>query len=347
MIALRRINPVDSRMHRRPIALPRWTLLPLVTLLFAVMALSMGCAGEKKKKTDKGGDKAATPTEAPPAPANPAATDGTDPGQPAAPIGPEARRKKLEDAIKLKTKMTAAPADVAAPPKSAKKSKSGLAWKILRKGSGSERAGRDDTVWVHYSSWAKDGGLIFSTWKKGEPTEKEMATQSKGWAEVLPMMAVGERRRVWMSPKLAHPRHLRKKRGARTMDIELVRLRKAPPPPSDVAKPPKDAEKTASGLAYRVLKAGTGKEHPAADGSASVRYSGWTTKGRFFDGTDGDESRTVNMGSVIAGWTEGLQLMVVGQKSRFWIPEKLAYNGMPKKPKGMLVFDVELVEIPK
>ena len=50
---------------------------------------------------------------------------------------------------------------------------------------------------------------------------------------------------------------------------------------------------------------------------------------------------------MIAGWTEGVQLMVEGQKCRFWIPEDLAYKGQPGMPKGMLVFDVELIKIGK
>jgi peptidylprolyl isomerase len=48
---------------------------------------------------------------------------------------------------------------------------------------------------------------------------------------------------------------------------------------------------------------------------------------------------------VIPGWTEGLQLMVVGETRRFWIPSKLAYDGQPGAPQGMLVFDVELLEV--
>jgi peptidylprolyl isomerase len=48
---------------------------------------------------------------------------------------------------------------------------------------------------------------------------------------------------------------------------------------------------------------------------------------------------------VIPGWTDGMQTMVVGQKERFWIPEQLAYEGKPGRPQGMLVFDVELLEI--
>ena len=48
---------------------------------------------------------------------------------------------------------------------------------------------------------------------------------------------------------------------------------------------------------------------------------------------------------VIPGWTEGLQMMVEGEKRRFWIPESLAYAGQPGQPQGMLVFEVELIKI--
>ena len=54
---------------------------------------------------------------------------------------------------------------------------------------------------------------------------------------------------------------------------------------------------------------------------------------------------TFPLNGVIPGWTEGVQLMVVGEKRRLWIPEELAYAGRPGAPQGMLVFDVELLEI--
>ena len=55
--------------------------------------------------------------------------------------------------------------------------------------------------------------------------------------------------------------------------------------------------------------------------------------------------RTLSLEEVIRGWTEGMQLMVEGEKTRFWIPEALAYKGEMGSPRGMLVFDVELVRI--
>ena len=118
--------------------------------------------------------------------------------------------------------------------------------------------------------------------------------------------------------------------------------------PSDVAAPPKTAEKTASGLASRVIKKGTGKEHPTATSVVTVHYSGWTTDGKLFDSSVVRGSpATFGLNQVIPGWTEGLQLMVVGEKRRLWIPEDLAYAGRPGRPQGMLVFDVELLGIKK
>lgn len=116
--------------------------------------------------------------------------------------------------------------------------------------------------------------------------------------------------------------------------------------PADVAAPPADAETTASGLASKVLKAGTGTENPTATSTVNVHYTGWTTDGKRFDSSvERGETISFPLNRVIAGWTEGVQLMVVGEKRRFWIPEALAYQGRPGAPAGMLVFDVELFEI--
>jgi peptidylprolyl isomerase len=118
------------------------------------------------------------------------------------------------------------------------------------------------------------------------------------------------------------------------------------PAPPDVAAPPADAQVTASGLASKVLTPGKGTEHPKADDSVKVHYTGWTTDGKMFDSSVARERPVVlPLNRVIAGWTEGLQLMVEGEKRRLWIPAKLAYDGKPDRPQGMLVFDVELIDI--
>ena len=120
------------------------------------------------------------------------------------------------------------------------------------------------------------------------------------------------------------------------------------PAPDDVAAAPADAESTASGLASRVLQAGTGAAHPGPTSNVTVHYTGWTTDGRMFDSSVvRGAPATFPLNRVIRGWTEGLQLMVVGEKRRFWIPAGLAYGDNPGggRPGGLLVFDVELLGI--
>ena len=119
-----------------------------------------------------------------------------------------------------------------------------------------------------------------------------------------------------------------------------------PKAPEDVAAPPADAEKTASGLASKVIKAGDGDKRPTAESVVTVHYTGWLTSGKGFDSSvsRGKPAR-FPLNRVIPGWTEGVQLMTVGEERRFWIPEELAYKGRPGAPQGMLVFDVELLGI--
>jgi len=117
------------------------------------------------------------------------------------------------------------------------------------------------------------------------------------------------------------------------------------PAPSDVAAPPADAQRTATGLASKVLTAGSGTAHPSAESVVTVHYTGWTTDGAMFDSSvTRGEPASFPLRGVIAGWTEGLQLMAKGEKRRFWIPVELAYQNRPGRPAGMLVFDVELID---
>jgi FKBP-type peptidyl-prolyl cis-trans isomerase len=117
------------------------------------------------------------------------------------------------------------------------------------------------------------------------------------------------------------------------------------PAPPDVKAPPKDSKKTSTGLAYKVLTPGTGKTHPTSMQEVTVHYTGWTTDGKMFDSSVARGGpATFPLNRVIKGWTEGVQLMVEGEKTRFWIPEPLAYRG-DREPYGMLVFDVELIKI--
>jgi peptidylprolyl isomerase len=138
-------------------------------------------------------------------------------------------------------------------------------------------------------------------------------------------------------------------RPTATVSTSAGPLASAPPPipaPPDVAAPPADATKTASGLASKVLTPGTGKDHPGAEDTVKVNYTGWTTDGKMFDSSVlRGQPASFPLSGVIKGWTEGVQLMVVGEKRRFWIPKELAYNDKPGRPAGMLVFDIELLDV--
>ena len=192
--------------------------------------------------------------------------------------------------------------------------------------------------------------MFDSSAKRGTSARFPLRYVIKGWTEGLQLMTVGEKRRFWIPGNLAygntggsgHPS------GMLVFDVELLSIVVTPKTPEDVAAAPKNAKKTKSGIAYRVLKKGTGTVHPTADSTVQVHYSGWTTDGKMFDSSEARGIPAVfPLNGVIAGWTEGVQLMTVGEKTRFWIPGKLAYDASPRPgaPKGMLVFDIELLSI--
>jgi len=240
---------------------------------------------------------------------------------------------------------------VKAPPADAEKTASGLASKVLKPGTGKEHPTAADTVEVHYTGWqSSDGHMFDSSVKRGQPAKFPLGHVIKGWTEGVQLMTVGEKRRFWIPADLAYGDSGGGGRpsGMLVFDVELLGIVAAPKTPEDVAAPPKNAKKTKSGIAYRVLKKGTGKDHPKADSTVEVHYSGWTTDGKMFDSSvSRGMPATFPLNGVIPGWTEGVQLMVVGEKTRFWIPGNLAYDNSPRPgaPKGMLVFDIELLSI--
>jgi FKBP-type peptidyl-prolyl cis-trans isomerase len=275
------------------------------------------------------------PKETPPAPA---ATPATPP--PSTPPPPAAGDLP-------------APPDVKAPPADAEKTASGLASKVLTPGKGDEKPTAADTVLVHYTGWTTDGHMFDSSVKRGMPARFPLGQVIKGWTEGLQLMVKGEKRRFWIPGNLAYGDTAGGGRpsGMLVFDVELLDIVHPPKPPevpADVAAPPKTAKKTKSGIAYRVLKKGTGTEHPKPENMVQVHYSGWTTDGKMFDSSVmRGQPASFRLTEVIPGWTEGVQLMVVGEKTRFWIPGKLAYdnNPNPATPKGTLVFDIELLAI--
>ena len=231
-------------------------------------------------------------------------------------------------------------------PADAKKTAGGVAYKITKEGTG-EKPTAGQLVTFHFTAKSMEGQTLQDSRMEPTPPTVPLDKLPKELAEVFSEMKAGEQRQCWL-PESRAPG------GFIAADIELISSKVAPPAPEvpkDVAAAPADAAKTESGIAHKVITAGTGKDHPKATDKVKVNYSGWTTDGKMFDSSmTRGEPAEFPLDQVIKGWTEGVQLMVVGEKRRFWIPEGLAYGPVVEgsgRPGGMLVFDVELLEIVK
>jgi FKBP-type peptidyl-prolyl cis-trans isomerase len=269
-------------------------------------------------------------------------------------VGPVALSQPIEPLGSARPVAPAAPADVAEAPPQATKTPSGLAWKVLSKAKGTTHPGAHDKVTINFTGWTPEGEVIASSIPDGEPWSLSMGDLITGLSEGLRLMAKGEKRRMWIPAGLATTGRPKRRgpAGPSVFDVELVDFMKMPDPipvPEDVAAAPADAKKTPSGLAYRFLKRGKGKEHPKTTSTVEVHYSGWTPDGMMFDSSvRRGKPTSFSLDGVIKGWTEGVQLMVVGDKARFWIPGALAYGDTPSRsgaPAGPLVFDIELLSV--
>jgi peptidylprolyl isomerase len=248
-----------------------------------------------------------------------------------------------------KTSPLVAPPDVGAPPADAQTTTSGLAFKVLKEGTGGARPKGADRVTVHYTGWTADGKMFDSSVARRKPSTFPLDRVLPGWREGVQMMVVGEKRRFWVPEALAFNKQPGRPAGPVVFDIELLDVEvalEAPATPPDVAAPPADAEKRRSGLASKVIRPGNGTVRPKSSSTVTVHYTGWTRDGKMFESTVlQGRPATFRLDGVIEGWNEGLQLMVVGEVRRFWIPERLAYQGQAGAPRGMLVFDVALIAI--
>ena len=134
---------------------------------------------------------------------------------------------------------------------------------------------------------------------------------------------------------------------------------------SDPLKQPGDAAVLPSGLAYKVLQAGAGDQHPALSDNVTVNYTLWQPPSTAADApadakvakklesTIDDKGvatpATFPLGKLIKGWQQMLPLMTPGEKVRVWIPSELAYGDHPTRadhpPAGPLIFEIQLISI--
>jgi len=241
-----------------------------------------------------------------------------------------------------------APADVAAAPADATITSSGLAYKLLHESGGDDKPNAWDRVAIHYAGWRADGAWIDSSHRE-RASLFDLGSVMPGWSEALQRLSVGDKARVWVPEALAYQGRVGEPQGPLVFELELVSIerRPAPPrPPTPLAAPPASAKRTPSGLAYRMLAQNTAGARAKPSDRVELQYSAWTSDGKLFDSSIArGKPTTVPVSRVIPGWAEGLQLMGEGDKAVFWIPEKLAYAGREGSPRGMLVYEVELLKI--
>jgi peptidylprolyl isomerase len=237
------------------------------------------------------------------------------------------------------------PPDLTTPPADALNAGNGLISKQLVPGKSSEMPSDDDFVKVRYTLWSAPDGKLIDFIAPPQWVVAGLGVMNLGLKQSIEMMHPGEVRRSWIDER-AGARGRVPPGGRLVADIELLEIIHPPSKPIDVARPPENATVTKSGLAYRVLRKGTGTRHPKASDTVVVHYSGWQTTGYMVDSSVlRGEPTEFPLNAVIPGWREGLQLMVEGEKARFWVPQGLAYKGEAGKPVGMLVFDIELIKI--
>jgi FKBP-type peptidyl-prolyl cis-trans isomerase len=229
------------------------------------------------------------------------------------------------------------------PSTEAQKTASGLVTERLTAGSGTEHPGDNAILRLRYRLLTPEGKLLAKV-EAPQDTLLPMWKMIAGWREAAAMMVVGESRRAWVTKALGAK--VPAGSDAVVIDTELLEILPPPTTPPDVAAPPAGAVVKKSGLAFTILRPGSGTKHPSSGSTVTVHYSGWTTDGRMFDSSVArGEPGQFPMQGVIRGWQEMLSEMVPGERVRVWIPDRLAYSGERGKPKGMLVFEIELIDI--
>jgi len=254
-----------------------------------------------------------------------------------------------ESTSSLAVPRVAPPADVAAPPADAIRTPSPsnvarvLLSKVITPGSGTMRPRATDLVQVHYREWDAAGTALDDSHARGNPSVWMPAGLMEGLTLGIQLMVEGETRRLWIPAAMAHEWAT----GTLVFDIELLKISPGPDQPArdEIAEPRLTVARTSSGLGYTTLRAGSGSAHPKPTSTVTVHYTAWTSNGGiiFDDTVARNAPTTVAVDTLMPGLSEALQRMVVGEKTRFWIPPALAET--PGPTPSALVFDNELLAI--
>lgn len=235
---------------------------------------------------------------------------------------------------------------------------SGLQYEVLKEGKG-PKPNVESTVKVHYTGYLTNGSKFESSLDQGQPVEFSLNQVIKGWTEGVQLMTIGSKYKFYIPTELAYDQQSNEKikaGSALIFEIELLEIKESEKTKGikflEQNKTKPGVKVTSSGLQYEIIKSTTGKKPKASD-KVKVHYTGKLLDGKTFDSSvDRGQPAEFMLNEVIPGWTEGLQLMSIGSKYKFYIPSELAYGdhaqpGSPIGPGSTLVFDVELLEIKK
>ncbi|HEY9142670.1 MAG TPA: FKBP-type peptidyl-prolyl cis-trans isomerase [Arenimonas sp.] len=251
--------------------------------------------------------------------------------------------------VAAQVKPLPAPSPLDAPPKDAIETATGIHYKVLKPAPAPVTHTRGDFIEFTVSVWSADGETRINGQQAGKilTSMRRLVTEQPAMVRVIKSTPIGETRRWWVDAERMKPGYPGMPDLPHVFDLTVHGEKDPTRAPPDVAAPPADAIRTASGLAYKVIERGNrAPGHPSALDHVRVHYTGWTTAGQVFDSSlHKDKPATFPLQNLIAGWREGILLMQRGDSFRFWIPGHLAYDNVPgsQGPKGMLVFDVTLL----
>jgi FKBP-type peptidyl-prolyl cis-trans isomerase len=213
---------------------------------------------------------------------------------------------------------------------------SGLQYKIVKSGAktGPSPAPRD-RIKVHYEGKLLNGTVFDSSIARGQPADFPLRGLIPAWVEAVQLMHPGDEWILWAPPSLAYGDDDRGPiPGGSVLEFKMSLIDFTPAPPVPDAATFLTANKaapgvvtTASGLQYKIVRAGpTGGGSPKADDVVAVYYQGRLLDGTVFDATGGGEPAVFQVGGLIPGWVEALQLMHPGDQWTIWTPPSLAYG---------------------
>lgn len=236
------------------------------------------------------------------------------------------------------------------PPENATQLMDGVYSVVLEAGDGSNPEKSGQVVRVHMNAWNASGEQV-SNGEEGITTfvydaiGRALPAVQKALANASP----GDLIAVWISADALFENNRYFEVEDHRVEIRVIDVVAPVPAPLDVAAPPADARILSDGTAIVILDNNENGEQPFVEDQIEVHYSGWTTDGVMFDSTrlrEGTAKFPLNL--LIGGWQTALPVMHEGETALIWIPGPQAYGNRedrPFSPKGMLVFEVELVAV--